>query len=121
MADSTVITEQSELVTESWQMLKQDSAALSLIFFAKIFEIAPQAKALFSCLRDDPDSPLEEQAHALHVFKLVAKVALLETVASALPEDWSAEKKEATKAGWSEAFDEITSVLIAEIDAVRNA
>ncbi|KAL3699689.1 hypothetical protein R1sor_017711 [Riccia sorocarpa] len=163
MAETTFTPEQSQLVTESWQMLKDNAAQHSFTFFSKIFEIAPPAKQLFSFLRENPDAPLDKipklKAHALNVWKLtgdsavmlgkvgaidalhpklkelgkkhvgygvvtphfqVVKTAFLETISSVLPEDWSSEKKEATKAAWSEAFDELAQVMVAEMDAVRS-
>ncbi|OAE30107.1 hypothetical protein AXG93_1112s1240 [Marchantia polymorpha subsp. ruderalis] len=80
MAASTFTKEQSQLVIESWQMVKKDSATHSVTFFAKIFEIAPGAKALFSFLKDS-DIPFDKnpklKAHALTVFRLTGDSACM--------------------------------------------
>ncbi|KAL3699686.1 hypothetical protein R1sor_017708 [Riccia sorocarpa] len=81
MPETTFTTEQSQLVTESWQMLKENSAQHSFTFFSKIFEIAPQARQLFSFLRDNPDAPLDKnpklKAHALNVFRMTGDSAVM--------------------------------------------
>ncbi|KAG6554913.1 hypothetical protein Mapa_003497 [Marchantia paleacea] len=78
MAVNAFTKEQSQLVIESWQMVKKDSATHSMTFFTKIFEIAPGGKALFSFLRDS-DVPFDKnpklKAHALNVFRLTGDSA----------------------------------------------
>ncbi|KAJ1410431.1 Leghemeoglobin, iron-binding site [Sesbania bispinosa] len=77
---STGFTEEQEaLVVKSWNAMKKNSAELSLKFFAKILEIAPAAKQLFSFLRDS-DVPLEQnpklKPHAMSVFLMTCESAV---------------------------------------------
>ncbi|KAJ1382970.1 Leghemeoglobin, iron-binding site [Sesbania bispinosa] len=78
--EATGFTEEQEaLVVKSWNAMKKNSAELSLKFFAKILEIAPAAKQLFSFLRDS-DVPLEQnpklKPHAMSVFLMTCESAV---------------------------------------------
>ncbi|KAG6553558.1 hypothetical protein Mapa_004471 [Marchantia paleacea] len=70
---------QAELVKASWEMFKKDSSGNALIFFTKIFEMAPDMRDLFP-FTQDPTLPLEKnyklKAHALLVFKLTGDAAV---------------------------------------------
>ncbi|KAD7479974.1 hypothetical protein E3N88_03110 [Mikania micrantha] len=48
---------QEALVKESWEVMKEDIAALSLYLYTMILEIAPEAKELFSFLKDTNEIP----------------------------------------------------------------
>ncbi|KAG5548023.1 hypothetical protein RHGRI_013651 [Rhododendron griersonianum] len=106
--------EQEALVVKSWNSMKKNAGELSLKFFLRVFEIAPTAKKLFSFLRDS-DVPLEQnpklKPHAMTVFVMVTKYALLETIKEAVPEMWSPEMKNA----WGEAFDQLAAAIKAEM------
>ncbi|CAN6459888.1 unnamed protein product [Victoria cruziana] len=71
--------EQEALVVRSWAVLKKDAAAHGMKFFAKIFEIAPSAKRLFSFLRDS-NVPLDQnpklKPHAFSVFAMTCECAV---------------------------------------------
>ncbi|KMZ65014.1 putative Non-symbiotic hemoglobin [Zostera marina] len=73
--------DQEALVVNSWNVMKQNSEELSLKMFLRIFEIAPEAKQLFSFLRDS-NLPLAShsinpkiKAHAMSVFRLTCESA----------------------------------------------
>ncbi|MED6168354.1 hypothetical protein PIB30_010977 [Stylosanthes scabra] len=71
--------EQESLIVSSWDMLKNNSADHGLKFFLKIFSAAPEAKALFSYLKDS-NVPLEQnpklKSHATVVFVMIAESAV---------------------------------------------
>lgn len=71
--------EQEALVKYSWNVMKTDAAELGFKFFSKILEIAPEAKGLFSFLRDST-VPLDQntmlKSHALQVFKMTCESAV---------------------------------------------
>ncbi|GFY95069.1 hemoglobin 1 [Actinidia rufa] len=111
--------EQEALVVKSWKSMKNNAGELSLKFFLEvhfclllfwIFEIAPSAKKLFTFLKDS-DVPVEQnpklKPHALTVFVMVTKFALLETIKEAVPEMWSPEMKNA----WGEAYDQLAAAI----------
>ncbi|BBM98175.1 hypothetical protein MPTK1_1g11430 [Marchantia polymorpha subsp. ruderalis] len=70
---------EAELVKASWEMFKKDSIGNALIFFKKIFEVAPDMRDLFP-FTQDYTLPLEKnyklKAHALLVFKLTGDAAV---------------------------------------------
>ncbi|ESW03869.1 hypothetical protein PHAVU_011G048600 [Phaseolus vulgaris] len=77
--DARVFTEEQEaLVLKSWEAMKNNSGELGLKFFTKILEIAPEAKQLFSFLKDS-NVPLEEnpkiKPHAKAVFVMTCDSA----------------------------------------------
>ncbi|GJT42569.1 RNA-directed DNA polymerase, eukaryota, partial [Tanacetum coccineum] len=70
---------QEELVKQSWELMKEDIAVLSLYFFTQILEIAPAAKGLFSFLKDADEIPENNpklKAHAIKVFKMTCEAAI---------------------------------------------
>ncbi|GKB59173.1 non-symbiotic hemoglobin 2 [Tanacetum coccineum] len=70
---------QEELVKQSWELMKEDIADLSLYFFTQILEIAPAAKGLFSFLKDADEIPENNpklKAHAIKVFKMTCEAAI---------------------------------------------
>ncbi|KAK3422212.1 hypothetical protein EUGRSUZ_G02733 [Eucalyptus grandis] len=71
------LTEKQEvLVKESWEILKQNIPEYSIRLFLRIMEVAPQAKNMFSFLRDSDEIPQNNpklQAHAVKVFKLTCE------------------------------------------------
>ncbi|CAM6102630.1 unnamed protein product [Calypogeia fissa] len=71
--------EQSKLVKDSWKLVQKDDAGKwALVFFLKVFEIAPTVKRMFSFLKDS-NVPLEKnpklKGHALQVFMLTGQAA----------------------------------------------
>ncbi|KAH1158787.1 hypothetical protein GLYMA_11G121700v4 [Glycine max] len=106
--------EQEALVVKSWNEMKKNSQELGLKFFKKILEIAPAAQQLFSFLKDST-VPLEEnpklKPHAMAVFVMVTKLALLETIKEAVPEMWSPAMKNA----WEEAHDQLAEAIKSEM------
>ncbi|KAL6610508.1 hypothetical protein ACP70R_040477 [Stipagrostis hirtigluma subsp. patula] len=95
-AAGTVFGEEQEaLVLSAWNAMKGDSANLALkfflremgfterqeelVFFLRIFEIAPGAKQMFPFLRDAGDAPLENhpklKSHAVTVFVMACEAA----------------------------------------------
>jgi len=71
--------EQEALVKYSWNVMKTDAAELGFKFFSKILEIAPEAKGLFSFLRDSTvplDQNTKLKSHALQVFKMTCESAV---------------------------------------------
>ncbi|KAA3463334.1 non-symbiotic hemoglobin 1 [Gossypium australe] len=119
--EGKVFTEEQEaLVVKSWTVMKKNAAELGLKFFLKIFEIAPSAKKLFSFLRDS-NVPLEQNTklkpHAMSVFVMVTKFALLETIKEAVPDMWSDEMKNA----WGEAYDRLVAAIKIEMKACSQA
>jgi hemoglobin-like flavoprotein len=80
-ADHTpqVYSKESErLVKQSWEVLKKDPQTNGIVFFTKVFEIAPQARPMFSFLRDT-SVPFEKNPkvknHALQVFRMTGDAA----------------------------------------------
>ncbi|CAH9137564.1 unnamed protein product [Cuscuta epithymum] len=77
-----VISEKQEaLVKDSWEVMKQNIPQLSLRFFTLILEIAPEAKDMFSFLKDSDDDALHQnnpklKSHAVIVFKLTCESAV---------------------------------------------
>ncbi|XP_042512459.1 non-symbiotic hemoglobin 2 [Macadamia integrifolia] len=73
-------TEQQEaLVTEAWEIMKQNVPQLSFRFFTKIFEIAPAAKGMFSFMMDTNEIPENNprlKVHAMKVFKMTCESAV---------------------------------------------
>ncbi|PWA78663.1 non-symbiotic hemoglobin 2 [Artemisia annua] len=70
---------QEELVKQSWELMKEDIADLSIYFFTQTLEIAPRAKALFSFLKDADEIPKNNpklKAHAIKVFKMTCEAAI---------------------------------------------
>ncbi|MED6197895.1 hypothetical protein PIB30_061113 [Stylosanthes scabra] len=71
--------EQESLVVNSWNVLKNNSGDLGLKFFLKIFSAAPEAKPLFSYLKDS-SVPLEQnpklKTHANLVFVMIGESAV---------------------------------------------
>ncbi|GAA0162369.1 hypothetical protein LIER_18474 [Lithospermum erythrorhizon] len=71
--------EQEALVVKSWNSIKKDAGEWGLIFFLKIFDIAPSAKKMFSFLRDS-NVPLEQnpklKVHAKSVFVMTCEAAV---------------------------------------------
>ncbi|KAI3721846.1 hypothetical protein L2E82_32865 [Cichorium intybus] len=70
---------QEALVKESWEVMKQDIPALSLYLYAMILEIAPEARGLFSFLKDTnviPQNNPKLKSHAVKVFKMVCESAI---------------------------------------------
>ncbi|KAF8020831.1 hypothetical protein BT93_G1300 [Corymbia citriodora subsp. variegata] len=71
------LTEKQEvLVKESWEILQQNVPEYSIRFYQRIMEVAPEAKNLFSFLRDSDEIPQNNpnlQAHATKVFKLTCE------------------------------------------------
>ncbi|KAL7615254.1 non-symbiotic hemoglobin 2 [Lactuca sativa] len=70
---------QEALVKESWEVMKEDIPALSLHLYAMILEIAPEAKGLFSFLKDTNEIPQNNpklKSHAVKVFKMVCESAI---------------------------------------------
>ncbi|KAI6676580.1 hypothetical protein NL676_037376 [Syzygium grande] len=71
------LTEKQEaLVKESWEILKQNVPEYSIRLFLRMMEVAPQAKNMFSFLRDSDEIPQNNpklQAHAMKVFKLTCE------------------------------------------------
>ncbi|KAL8171013.1 hypothetical protein V2J09_022817 [Rumex salicifolius] len=109
-------TEKDEaLVKESWEIIKLDLPLYSLRFFTIILEIAPAAKGMFSFLRDSDELPHNNpklKAHALKVFKMVVREALLRTVEEAVGEDkCSVEMKSA----WAVAYDRLAAAIKAQM------
>ncbi|KAL9296452.1 hypothetical protein ACSQ67_022348 [Phaseolus vulgaris] len=79
--DARVFTEEQEaLVLKSWEAMKNNSGELGLKFFTKILEIAPEAKQLFSFLKDS-NVPLEEnpkiKPHAKAVFVMFSTISYI--------------------------------------------
>ncbi|KAI3908301.1 hypothetical protein MKX01_027323 [Papaver californicum] len=76
----TTFTEKQEaLVKESWELMKQNIPELSIRFFSTILEIAPQAKPMFSFLKDTDEIPQNNpklKAHAMKVFKMTCESAV---------------------------------------------
>ncbi|KAL3699685.1 hypothetical protein R1sor_017707 [Riccia sorocarpa] len=75
---------QAQIVKETWELYKKDSAGNGLLFFSKIFELEPEMRDFFPFTQDH-SLPLEKnyklKAHALLLFKLTVDgaVALGET------------------------------------------
>ncbi|XP_030547463.1 non-symbiotic hemoglobin 2 [Rhodamnia argentea] len=71
------LTEKQEvLVKESWEILKQNVPEYSLRLFLRIMEVYPDAKNMFSFLRDSDEIPQNNpnlQAHAVKVFRLTCE------------------------------------------------
>ncbi|KAL8193145.1 hypothetical protein R6Q57_027049 [Mikania cordata] len=70
---------QEALVKESWEVMKEDIASLSLYLYTMILEIAPEAKELFSFLKDTNEIPQNNpklKFHAVKVFKMVCETAI---------------------------------------------
>ncbi|GJX52347.1 non-symbiotic hemoglobin 2 [Tanacetum coccineum] len=75
----TFSEKQEELVKQSWELMKEDIADLSLYFFTQTLEIAPAAKRLFSFLKDADEIPVNNpklKAHAIKVFKMTCEAAI---------------------------------------------
>ncbi|KAL0358550.1 UNVERIFIED_CONTAM: Non-symbiotic hemoglobin 2 [Sesamum angustifolium] len=107
---------QEALVKESWEVMKHNIPDLSLRFFTLILEIAPAAKNMFSFLKDRDEIPQNNpklKAHAVKVFKMVVKEALLRTVKEATGEKWSEEMNGA----WAEAYDQLATAIKNEMHA----
>nr|QAX32736.1 leghemoglobin [Oxytropis lambertii] len=71
--------EQEALVVKSWNVMKKNSAELSLKFFLKIFEIAPSAQKLFTFLKDSKvplDQNTKLKPHAMSVFLMTCESAV---------------------------------------------
>ncbi|KAL2652172.1 hypothetical protein R1flu_020300 [Riccia fluitans] len=72
---------QAQIIKDTWELYKKDSAGNGLIFFSKIFELEPEMRDFFPFTQDH-SLPLEKnyklKAHALLLFKLTgdAGVAL---------------------------------------------
>ncbi|KAL2921529.1 Non-symbiotic hemoglobin 2 [Bienertia sinuspersici] len=102
------------LVKESWDIMKQNIPEYSLRFFTIILEIAPAAKDMFSFLRDSDEIPQNNpklKAHAVKVFKMVVKQALLRTIEEASGDKWSEE----LKCAWTVAYDQLAAAIKAEM------
>ncbi|PWA78967.1 nonsymbiotic hemoglobin [Artemisia annua] len=70
---------QEALVKESWMVMKEDIPALSLYLYKMILEIAPEARGLFSFLKDTTELPQNNpklKSHAVKVFKMVCEAAI---------------------------------------------
>eukprot|EP00245_Coleochaete_scutata_P007304 TRINITY_DN22499_c0_g1_i1.p1 TRINITY_DN22499_c0_g1~~TRINITY_DN22499_c0_g1_i1.p1 ORF type:complete len:161 (-),score=51.28 TRINITY_DN22499_c0_g1_i1:245-727(-) len=71
--------EQSKLVGESWDVMKNNMEIHGVQLFKNIFEIAPEAKGLFSFIKDD-GSPVEDnptlRKHATNVFKTAGETMI---------------------------------------------
>ncbi|GJX16529.1 non-symbiotic hemoglobin 2 [Tanacetum coccineum] len=70
---------QEALVKESWMVMKEDIPALSLYLYKMILEIAPEARGLFSFLKDTTGLPQNNpklKSHAVKVFKMVCEAAI---------------------------------------------
>ncbi|KAK1409652.1 hypothetical protein QVD17_36181 [Tagetes erecta] len=70
---------QEALVKESWDVMKEDIHELSLYLYQMILEIAPEAKGLFSFLKDTDEIPRNNaklRSHAVKVFKMVCEAAI---------------------------------------------
>ncbi|KAH6806392.1 hemoglobin 2 [Perilla frutescens var. frutescens] len=83
---------------------------------SSILEIAPAAKNMFSFLKDSDEIPQNNpklKAHAVKVFKMVVKEALLRTVKEALGEKCSEETSDA----WAEAYDQLATAIKNEMKA----
>ncbi|XP_054786008.1 non-symbiotic hemoglobin 2-like [Prosopis cineraria] len=67
------------LIRISWEELMQNFPHISLRFFTSIVEIAPEAKDMFSFLRDADEIPQNNpllRGHAMKVFKLTYESAM---------------------------------------------
>ncbi|KAF8021213.1 hypothetical protein BT93_G1599 [Corymbia citriodora subsp. variegata] len=130
------LTEKQEvLVKESWEILQQNVPEYSIRLFMRIMEVAPEAKNMFSFLRDSDEIPQNNpklQAHAMKVFKLtcesviqlhehgaMVRDALLRTIEEAVGEKWSEEMEGA----WGVGYDQLAAAIQAEMkdDAVSTA
>nr|XP_043633865.1 non-symbiotic hemoglobin 2-like [Erigeron canadensis] len=70
---------QEALVKESWEVMKLDIPTLSLHLYKEILDIAPEAKGLFSFLKDTNEIPQNNpklKSHAVKVFKMVCEAAI---------------------------------------------
>ncbi|KAI3793498.1 hypothetical protein L1987_36117 [Smallanthus sonchifolius] len=70
---------QEAFVKESWEVMKEDIPALSLYLYTMILEISPEAKGLFSFLKDTDELPKNNpklKSHAVKVFKMVCEAAI---------------------------------------------
>ncbi|KAK0581982.1 hypothetical protein LWI29_020107 [Acer saccharum] len=88
---------------KSWNAMKKKNAGeLGLKFFLRIFEIA---KKLFTFLKNS-DVPVEQnpklKPHAMTVFVMVTRYALLETIKETVPE---------MKNAWAEAYDQLAAAI----------
>ncbi|KAI3997178.1 hypothetical protein MKX01_009022 [Papaver californicum] len=75
----TFTEKQEALVKESWELLKQNIPELSIRFFTMILDIAPQAKPMFSFLKDTDEIPQNNpklKAHAVKIFKMTCESAV---------------------------------------------
>ncbi|KAB1218994.1 Non-symbiotic hemoglobin 2 [Morella rubra] len=105
---------QEALVKESWEVSKQKIPEHSLRFFTLFLEIAPAAKNMFSFLKDSDEIPQNNpklKAHAVMVFKMVVKEALLRTIKEAVGENWSDDQK---GSAWGEAYDQLAAAMRTE-------
>ncbi|XP_024973473.1 non-symbiotic hemoglobin 2-like [Cynara cardunculus var. scolymus] len=70
---------QEALVKESWGIMKEDIPSLSLYLYIQILDIFPEAKGLFSFLKDTDEIPQNNpklKFHAVKVFKMVCESAI---------------------------------------------
>ncbi|KAF3320446.1 Non-symbiotic hemoglobin [Carex littledalei] len=112
--------EEEGLVVESWDIIKQDAAALGLKFFLRIFEIAPSSSGLFSFLRNS-DVSLENnpklKRHAMTVFSMTCDSAVqLQRIGKVIVRDTTVRKLGAThtKAGVSNEHFEVMKYALLE-------
>ncbi|XVE94095.1 hypothetical protein REPUB_Repub01dG0251400 [Reevesia pubescens] len=77
-------------------------------------------KKLFLFLRDS-NVPLDKKPklkpHAMSIFVMITKFALLDTIKEAIPEMWSSEMKNA----WGEAYDRLDGAIKTEMKACSQA
>ncbi|KAJ1697193.1 hypothetical protein LUZ63_005705 [Rhynchospora breviuscula] len=112
--------EEESLVVESWDIIKQDAAALGLMFFMRIFEIAPSSSGLFSFLRNS-DVPISQnpklKRHAMTVFSMTCDSAVqLQRIGKVIVRDTTIRKLGAThlKAGVSNEHFEVMKYALLE-------
>nr|POF23435.1 non-symbiotic hemoglobin 2 [Quercus suber] len=106
---------QEALVKESWKVMKQNIPEHSLRFFTLMLEIAPEVKNSIHFLKDSDEIPKDNpkfKAHALIVFKMVMKEALLRTIKEAVGESWSDEMGGA----WGEAYDQLAATIKTQME-----
>ncbi|KAI3903630.1 hypothetical protein MKW98_032284 [Papaver atlanticum] len=75
----TFTEKQEALVKESWELMKPKIPELSVLFFTTILEIAPQAKLMFSFLKDTDEVPHNNpqlKVHAMKIFKMTCESAV---------------------------------------------